>query len=88
MSGVNRSTFRIPKMDCASEEQLVRMALDGVDVVAAGLLRNTGTNADLAVIKYLPEPGHALLWGTGLPALLLLDRLRRRRETDRSRPAS
>ena len=33
MSGVNRSTFRIPKMDCASKEQLVRMALDGVDEV-------------------------------------------------------
>jgi Co/Zn/Cd efflux system component len=30
MSGVNRSVFRIPKMDCPTEEQLVRMALEGV----------------------------------------------------------
>lgn len=30
---MNRSTFRIPKMDCAAEEQLVRMALDGMDEV-------------------------------------------------------
>jgi Co/Zn/Cd efflux system component len=28
---VNRTIFRIPKMDCAAEEQLVRMALDGLD---------------------------------------------------------
>ncbi len=27
---MNRSAFTIPKMDCAAEEQLVRMALDGV----------------------------------------------------------
>lgn len=30
---MNRSIFRIPKMDCAAEEQLVRMALDEVDEV-------------------------------------------------------
>ncbi len=30
---MNRSNFRIPKMDCAAEEQIVRMALDGVDGV-------------------------------------------------------
>ncbi len=30
---MNRSTFRIPKMDCAAEEQLVRMALDGMNEV-------------------------------------------------------
>jgi len=30
---VNRSTFRVPKMDCAAEEQLVRMALDGMEEV-------------------------------------------------------
>jgi Co/Zn/Cd efflux system component len=28
---VNRSVFRIPKMDCPTEEQLVRMALEGLD---------------------------------------------------------
>ncbi len=28
---MNRSVFTIPKMDCAAEEQLVRMALDGVE---------------------------------------------------------
>jgi Co/Zn/Cd efflux system component len=27
---MNRSVFRVPKMDCAAEEHLVRMALDGV----------------------------------------------------------
>jgi Co/Zn/Cd efflux system component len=30
---MNRSVFTIPKMDCAAEEQLVRMALDGVEGV-------------------------------------------------------
>ena len=30
---MKRSVFRIPKMDCAAEEQLVRLALDGVDEV-------------------------------------------------------
>ncbi len=33
MSAVNRSVFHIPRMDCPTEEQLVRMALDGVDGV-------------------------------------------------------
>jgi hypothetical protein len=68
------------------DDQLVAVALVGKDVVAAGFMRNTGTNADLAVTKYLPEPGHALLWGVGLPALLLLDRLRRRRDAGGTRP--
>jgi Co/Zn/Cd efflux system component len=31
MSALNRSVFHIPKMDCPTEEQLVRMALEGVD---------------------------------------------------------
>jgi hypothetical protein len=26
---MNKTTFLIPRMDCAAEEQLVRMALDG-----------------------------------------------------------
>lgn len=30
---MNRSAFLIPKMDCAAEERLVRMALDGVEGV-------------------------------------------------------
>jgi Co/Zn/Cd efflux system component len=30
MSAINHSVFRIPKMDCPTEEQLVRMALEGV----------------------------------------------------------
>jgi len=30
---MNRTVFSIPKMDCAAEEQLVRMALDGVEGV-------------------------------------------------------
>ena len=30
---MNRSVFRIPKMDCAAEEQLARMALEGVEGV-------------------------------------------------------
>jgi Co/Zn/Cd efflux system component len=30
---MNRSVFRIPKMDCPTEEQLVRMALEGLDEV-------------------------------------------------------
>jgi Co/Zn/Cd efflux system component len=32
---VKRSVFHIPKMDCPTEEQLVRMALDGLDGVRA-----------------------------------------------------
>ena len=34
-SPVLRSVFDVPKMDCPSEERLVRMALDGVEGVAA-----------------------------------------------------
>jgi len=53
---VNRSAFRIPKMDCAAEEQLVRMALDGV----AGIRR---LSFDLA--------GRTLtVWHEGAPGLV------------------
>ena len=30
---MQRTTFRIPKMDCASEEQLVRLKLDGMPAI-------------------------------------------------------
>jgi Co/Zn/Cd efflux system component len=38
---MDKSLFNIPKMDCAAEEQLVRMKLEGVDIVR-------GLEADLA----------------------------------------
>ena len=31
---MRRTVFEIPKMDCPSEERLIRMALDGVDGVS------------------------------------------------------
>lgn len=32
---MQRTTFNIPKMDCASEEQLIRMKLEGFDNISS-----------------------------------------------------
>ena len=37
MAPRQKTVFAIPKMDCAAEERLIRMALTGQDAVATGL---------------------------------------------------
>jgi len=61
-------------------DQAVAVAMDGEDVVAAGRLNNTGTQSDLSVLKFVPEPSHALQLMTGLLGLGVLHRWRRWRE--------
>ncbi len=60
-------------------DRAVAVAVDGGDVVAAGRLNNTGTQSDLAVLKFVPEPGHALQLVSGLLGLGALHRWRERR---------
>jgi hypothetical protein len=58
----------------------VHLAIDGSgDVVVAGLLTNSGTDQDFAVLKFLPEPNQWLLLASGVLGLALLHRIAPRR---------
>ena len=56
-AGLSRSVFRIPKMDCPAEEQLVRMALEGLSGSDSDLVRQTARDTIAAARERLR------LWG-------------------------
>jgi Co/Zn/Cd efflux system component len=54
---MRRTVFEVPKMDCPSEERLIRMALDGADAV--GHLR-FDLAARVVVVEHSGDPGPIL----------------------------
>ncbi len=54
------------------------------DVIAAGLLRDSVTQSDFAVVKFLPEPSPMLLVASGIGSLGVLFYVRSRRRQRRS----
>jgi outer membrane protein assembly factor BamB len=85
------SDFFVVKLEGSTGDQIWRGTVDGTasdvdegvhitidgsgDVIAAGLLTNSGTDQDFAVVKYLPEPSQWLLLVSGVLGLALLHRL-------------
>jgi Co/Zn/Cd efflux system component len=47
---MHRTTFHIPKMDCAAEEQMVRMRLEGMGGVLVGSMGLVADSLDNALV--------------------------------------
>ncbi len=66
-------------------DEATHVVVDGAgDVIAAGLLRDSVTQSDFAVVKFPPEPSLSVLLASGLGGLGALFYLRSRRRQRRS----
>ena len=69
----------------SGNDEATHVVVDGAGhAIAAGLLRDSITQSDFAVVKFLPEPSPALLLASGMSSLGALFYLRARRRRRRS----